>query len=148
MRLPIRHLMATAAVVLLAASAFASLSQEYVAFGKGPAQYFMTKDELAKWKTIDNDADAKAFIDLFWLRHDPSPGTPANEFKTVFEQRVKFADERFATRRTPGSMTDRGRTLIVLGNPTETVKQEKLPPAASLGTQPPADDTGAPVSDL
>jgi GWxTD domain-containing protein len=140
----IRNAVATVAVVLMAASAFAALSQEYVDFGKSAAQYFMTQDELAKWKTIDNDTDAKAFIDLFWLRHDPSPGTPANEFRTVIEQRVKFADDTFSTRRTRGSMTDRGHTCIVLGNPTEKVKQEYLQAAAVPGVRDTAaDETGA-----
>ncbi len=140
MRSAIRIGLATAAVMLFALSAFAALSQEYVDFGKGPAQYLMSKDELAKWKTITNDADAKAFVELFWLRRDPSPNTPANEFKTAFEQRVKLADERFGTRRTVGSMTDRGRALIVLGNPTEAVKQEKMP---AMGAVPGARDTSA-----
>lgn len=127
MRSAIRNGLAMAAVVLFASSAFAALSQEHVDFGKGPAQYLMSKDELAKWKTITNDADATAFVELFWLRRDPSPNTPANEFKTAFEQRVKLADERFGVRRTAGSMTDRGKTLIVLGNPTEAVKVERIP---------------------
>jgi GWxTD domain-containing protein len=149
MRYPIRNVLATAAVVLMAASAFAALSQEYVDFGKGPAQYFMTQDELAKWKTINNDTDAKAFIDLFWLRHDPSPGTPANEFKMVFEQRVKFADDTFGARRIRGSMTDRGHTYIVLGSPTESVKQEKLQaPGAPGARDTAADDTGTAQPEL
>ncbi len=123
----IRNVLATAAVVLLASSALAALSPEYADFSKGPAQYFMTADELAKWKTIDSDADARAFLDLFWMRRDPTPSTPVNEFKNNFDQLVKLANEKFGYRRTPGAMTDRGRTLIVLGAPTEPVRQERIP---------------------
>lgn len=130
MRSAIRNVLATAAVVLMAASAFAALSAENANFGKGPAQYFMTADELAKWKTINTDTEAKAFIDLFWARRDPSPGTPANEFKSNFDQLQKLADDKFGYRRTPGSMTDRGHTVMVLGTPTDPIKQERIPGGA------------------
>ncbi len=146
MRSAIRNVLATAAVVLLATSAFAALSPEYVQFGKGPAQYFMTPDELAKWKTISTDADAKAFIDLFWMRRDPTPATPANEFKSNFDQLVKLADEKFGFRRTPGSMTDRGKTLIILTTPTETIKQERIPGAAQDLSSSEQTSTGGPIT--
>src|SRR5437763_804636 len=106
------------AIAAMATSGFAQLSKDYNDFGNGPAQWIMTNEEKAQWKTIKTDADAKAFVDLFWARRDPTPGTPRNEFKESFDQRVAYADEHFAANRTRGSMTDPGRVLIVLGPPT------------------------------
>jgi len=106
------------AIAAMATSGFAQLSKNFSDFGSGPAQWLMTNEEKAQWKTIKTDADAKAFVDLFWARRDPTPGTPRNEFKESFDQRVTYADEHFAANRTRGSMTDPGRVLIVLGPPT------------------------------
>jgi|SRR5947209_8084561 len=106
------------AITTMATSGFAQLSKEYSDFGNGPAVWIMTNEEKAQWKSVKTDADAKAFVDLFWARRDPTPGTPRNEFKESFDQRVKYADEHFAANRTRGAMTDPGRVLIVLGPPT------------------------------
>jgi GWxTD domain-containing protein len=118
----------TAAVVAaMAANGFAALSQKFADFGNGPAQWIMTKDEQSKWKTIKDDAEAQAFIDLFWARRDPTPGTPQNEFKDDFDQRVKYADDHFAHGRSRGAMTDRGRIVIVMSVPTGVTRTSPEP---------------------
>jgi GWxTD domain-containing protein len=106
------------AIAAMATAAFAQLSKEYTDFGNGPAQWIMTNEEKAQWRSVKTDADAKTFVDLFWARRDPTPGTPRNEFKESFDQRVEYADQHFAAGRTRGAMTDPGRVLIVLGPPT------------------------------
>lgn len=106
-------------VILTAVSAFSALSRDLEDWGKGPAQHLMTRDELREWKAIRNDADAQAFIDLFWARRDPTPTTSRNEFKEQFEEVVKVADERFREGSIRGSMTERGKTMILLGPPSK-----------------------------
>ena len=61
-------------------------------------------------------------------------------------QLVKLADEKFAFRRTPGSMTDRGKTLIILTTPTEAIKQERIPGAAQDLSSSDQTSTGGPVA--
>lgn len=104
-------------LVCLAATAVAQLSAENTAWGQGAYQFLMTKEETAAWKAVRTDADAKAFIDLFWARRDPTPGTPANEYRNEVEGRIQYADKNFAERRTKGSLTDRGRILVLHGAP-------------------------------
>lgn len=104
-------------VALLATSAFSAVSPELAAFGKSPAKWLMTKSETAAWAKITTDADARAFVDLFWARRDPTPNTPVNELREAFNVRVKLADERYGTS-VPGSLTDRGHAFILLGAPT------------------------------
>lgn len=101
----------------IAGSAFAQLSEENREWANGPVKWIMTSEETANWKRIRNDADARAFIDLFWARRDPSPGTQQNEFQLEFEARTDYADKQFAQARRKGSLTDRGRVFIVLGPP-------------------------------
>src|SRR5688500_13404899 len=92
------------ATMSVAANLAADLSKNLVDWGKGPAQHFMTKAEISEWKSIKTDAEAQAFVDRFWARRDPTPATAANEFKEAFDQRVKFADDRYTAGRIKGSM--------------------------------------------
>ncbi len=113
-----RILIVSSLLAIIGGAAFAQLSPENRDWAKGPVQFIMTAEELATWNQVKTDADAKAFIDLFWARRDPTPGTPQNEYQADFELRVKYADEHFAEGRRKGSLTDRARILILLGPPT------------------------------
>ncbi|MGZ7032732.1 MAG: GWxTD domain-containing protein, partial [Thermoanaerobaculia bacterium] len=126
----------------LAAGAFAALSDANTQFGKGPAQYLMSREEIAAWKNVKDDAEAQAFINMFWARRDPTPTTPENEFRIEFEQRVKYADEHFTEGRTKGSMTDRGRVFLVMGSPAVVRRSAK--PTTALGVPEPSTGIGAP----
>src|SRR5207302_1630564 len=84
-----------------------------------PVQHLMTKDEKKQWKAIKTDADAAAFIDLFWAKRDPTPDTPRNEYREAFDARVKYADDNFTSHRLRGALTDRGKALILLGPPEQ-----------------------------
>lgn len=104
------------AVAACALSAYA-LSAEYLDWGRGPAQFLMTADETAKWGSLATDDDAKAFVALFWARRDPTVGTPRNEFREEYERRVAAADKNFASDKKRGALTDRGKILILFGQP-------------------------------
>jgi GWxTD domain-containing protein len=123
-------LMAAAVVAATATSGFAALSPAKADWGKGPVQYIMTNEEKAAWKALQTDADADAFIELFWARRDPTPTTPRNEFHEEFDAGVKAADTQFSHGRRKGSMTDPGRMLIVFGPPT-TAKRTSKPGEAN-----------------
>lgn len=136
-----RVVLTAIAVTAMAASSFAALSQKYVDFGNSPAQYLMTKDEQAKWKSIRDDAAAQAFIDLFWARRDPTPGTPENETQEAFDARVKYADEHFAHGKLKGSQTDRGKVVVILGAPSRI---QRTSPEPKSTIQTPGDAFGQP----
>lgn len=132
-------------VAAIAGSAFAQLLAENRDWAKGPVQFLMTEDETARWKQVKTDAEAKSFIDLFWARRDPTPGTPANEFRADFDQRVEYADRQFAQGRKKGSLTERGRIFITLGPPFKvtrtnpggqgTIQSPATPPSVEGGIQ-------------
>jgi len=132
---PIGGFLAALGMTLIAATADAALSKEYAAFPKGPAEYLLTKEEAAEWKSVQTDDQAKAFIERFWSRRDPTPGTPANEFRDSFNNRVKTADERFHTARVAGSATDRGKVFMVLGGPTK-LRRSSNAPASTIQAPP------------
>lgn len=127
-----RFLAVATLVTIVAAPAFAALDK-YKDWDKGPEfLYFATDDEKAAFKKINTDDEAVQFIALFWARRDPDLKTPQNEFKDRIEALVKVADERFAFRGKRGSLTERGKVLIVLGPPKQVIPRE-VPAAASEG---------------
>ncbi len=135
MKSSFRSVIAGLALAIVATAAFAQLSAKYADFAKGPEQFIMTPQEQAAWKQVKTDAEAQAFIDLFWARRDPTPGTPVNEYRDNFEAAVKYADEHFAEGRRRGSLTDRGRTLILLGPPAKVEKSGNAASSIMSGTE-------------
>jgi GWxTD domain-containing protein len=86
-------------------------------------KWLMTSEEQRAWKSVKTDDQAIDFIDLFWARRDPTPGTGRNENRLDFENRVAYADTNFKEGKTRGSLTERGRVLIVLGFPKNMGQQ-------------------------
>ena len=66
--------------------------------------------------------DRGEFLADFWKRRDSTPETPANEFRSQYYSRLAVADKAFRAG-IPGWMTDRGRIFVLLGPPTDMIKQ-------------------------
>jgi len=81
-------------------------------------RWIITPEELSAFKQLSNDEERDQFIEQFWLRRDPTPDTPENEYKEEHYRRIAYANEHFPAGK-PGWMTDRGRTYIVFGPPDE-----------------------------
>jgi GWxTD domain-containing protein len=84
--------------------------------------YIITDEERKTFKKLTTDAEREQFITQFWLRRDPTPGTPENEFKAEHYRRIAYANEQYATSSIPslpGWKTDRGRIYITFGPPDE-----------------------------
>jgi GWxTD domain-containing protein len=111
-------LLVVTAVLMMAGIAEAGLSKAAQQWRRGPEKFIMSNQEEKAWKALATDADAAAFIDLFWARRDPTMGTPRNEFREEFLVRVRHSDASFVEKRNPkGSLTERGQAYILLGPP-------------------------------
>jgi len=88
--------------------------------------YIIDDKERAAFQRLASDEERVKFIEQFWLRRDPTPGTPINEFKDEHYRRIAFANERFhmASGR-QGWLTDRGHMYIVYGPPDELESHAK-----------------------
>lgn len=62
-------------------------------------------------------SERKDFIEEFWKKRDPDPGTEENEFKDQYYQRIEEANRLFRQGTTKGWLQDRGRVHILLGPP-------------------------------
>ncbi len=97
----------------------AELSDEYRDWAEGPVGFLLTEVERSIWSAVAGDQAAEDFIELFWAKRDPDLSTRENEFRIQFDLRVAHADAEFAEEERRGALTDRGRTLILLGGPKE-----------------------------
>lgn len=77
-------------------------------------KYIITDEEREAFLKLSNEEERDAFIEQFWLRRDPTPDTPENEFKEEHYRRIAYANEHFASG-IPGWRTDRGRIYVVFG---------------------------------
>ena len=80
--------------------------------------YIITPEERAAWKKLTTDDEREQFIEAFWERRNPNPGSGENEFKEEYYRRIAYANEHFASG-IPGWRTDRGRIYIMYGPPDE-----------------------------
>lgn len=92
------------------------------------ARLIMTKEEIDIYKRLPDHKSRLEFIDEFWKKRDPTPGTEENESKQEFILRIAYANKYF--RETPkgeGWNTERGRILLQLGFPDQRKFSESPP---------------------
>ena len=78
--------------------------------------WIISDEETKSFKTLSNDEERDAFIEQFWLRRNPNPDSPENEFREEHYRRIAYANEHFAAGK-PGWKTDRGHIYIAFGKP-------------------------------
>lgn len=91
------------------------------------AVYIITPKEREVFLKLQTEKEREIFIEAFWKQRDPTPGTPANEFREEHYKRVQYAN-RFYGRSTPlpGWRTDRGRIYIILGEPKSIEQYDNI----------------------
>ncbi len=106
---------------------------------KGPVRWLMSDEEEKAFKQLKTDDDRAAFAKSFWEKRDPTPGTPANEFEEIFWKKVDAAEKGYRGVATAGSLSDMGRTFLLLGPATKT---DQDPRGRSIWTYEPDPVTG------
>jgi len=95
------------------------LDNPYKVWLEDEVAYIITDAEKEAFISLSTNEDRESFIEQFWLRRDPTPDTPENEFKEEHYRRIAYANEHFASG-VPGWKTDRGRIYIIWGKPDST----------------------------
>lgn len=107
-----------ALVVLAGACGTAVRSPEAAAsLVQGPTHWLMLPEEEQRARRLHGVPETLAFEESFWKRRDPDPATPGNELLPLFNQRVDAADRLYQEGALRGSLTGRGRALVILGAP-------------------------------
>ena len=94
----------------------AELKGEYKKWLDEDVRWIITDEEAKAFKSLSNDEERDQFIEQFWLRRNPNPDSPDNEYKDEHYARIAYANEHFAAGK-PGWMTDRGHIYIAYGKP-------------------------------
>lgn len=79
-------------------------------------RWIITDQEMQAFKSLSNDEERDQFIEQFWLRRNPNPDSPDNEYRDEHYRRIAYANEHFAAGK-PGWKTDRGHIYIAYGKP-------------------------------
>ena len=113
------------ALVLLLSVAAASraapaqeLTPEHRRWLQEEVTYIITERETDVFLLLGTVEERDGFIEAFWRRRDPVPGTPVNEFREEHYRRFEYANSELRGEAfSPGWRTDRGRMHIILGPP-------------------------------
>ena len=79
-------------------------------------KWIISDEELTAFKHLGNDLERDQFIENFWLRRNPNPESPENEYREEHYARIAYANEHFAAGKS-GWRTDRGHMYIAYGKP-------------------------------
>ncbi len=96
-------------------------------WSKSPEAYFLTSEERQEWSRLRSRENRVDFIERYWLKRDPSPGTPANEFQDLVRARIKTADAKYAIGKKVGSRASQGYVFIVFGTPARVQQGHQAP---------------------
>ncbi len=77
-------------------------------------RWIITDQERKAFQNLSNDEERDSFIENFWLRRNPNPDSPENEYREEHYARIAYANEHFAAGM-PGWKTDRGHIYIAYG---------------------------------
>jgi GWxTD domain-containing protein len=83
-------------------------------------RYTVTAEERKAFLSLPASA-REQFIEDFWSRRDPTPGTPENEYRTEYYARIERSNRLFGGGGAPGWLQDRGRVYITLGPPDSRI---------------------------
>jgi GWxTD domain-containing protein len=94
-------------------------------------KYIAMPEEIDIFEQMTEEESMKRFLSDFWKRRDNIPETPVNEYKQIYFENIRIANDSYSTNFKEGWRTDRGRVILVYGRPDEI---ERYP--SSLDSQP------------
>lgn len=100
---------------------------------EGPTRWLMLPEEERQYRRLRTTREEVDFIEEFWRRRDPEPDKPGNPFAKTFYERVEAADRLYSDGGTRGSLTDRGRAMVLLGPPPVLRYGQRKVPAWNPG---------------
>ena len=85
---------------------------------KEDVAYIVLDRERKAFSSLKTDEERDRFIEQFWERRNPTPGSGDNPFKQEHYRRIAYVNEHYAGS-VPGWKTDRGMLYIKYGPPDE-----------------------------
>jgi GWxTD domain-containing protein len=140
---------------ILLAPATATAKKEadkYEKWLKEEVPLLILPEEKAEFEGLKTAEDKDRFIELFWAKRDPSPGSKVNEFRDEWMARLAHVNKVYASGVGPkGWRSDMGKVYLMFGPPsqvkggatgvrTEAQEGTQFEAPAELWTYPPMPD--------
>ena len=100
-------------------SAFSSYDEERINEEFDKISYILDQNEKDEFKLLTDYKAKQRAIFKYWTLRDPKPETKVNEKMIEYDKRISFADTYFKQGSLSGWRTERGRTLLKYGFPTQ-----------------------------
>ncbi|MFQ5630946.1 MAG: GWxTD domain-containing protein, partial [bacterium] len=100
-------------------SEFAQMSDMQLDYEYDLMQYLLNAEGKRFYESLSNTEAKRNFIHTFWKSRDPSPGTVLNEDRQDYQERMRYANEKFRRMGKEGWKTDRGRVYMIYGQPDD-----------------------------
>lgn len=113
---------------------FAEMNDLQLNEAKDPLMIIAQSGELSSWDKKLSVNAKRNFLTAFWTRRDPTPGTPRNEAREDFYQKVEFANKNYrrASRDEAGWKSDRARIYLRNGQPDDVLRKGAQGPGGRL----------------
>lgn len=95
------------------------LGLEHAQWLVGARAWMATPEEVEKFMSLTDDAEAERFERAFWQRRDGDASTLFGGLEQTFDERSDAADDRFGEGARPGRKSDRGAIYVLYGEPEE-----------------------------
>ncbi|KAF0152649.1 MAG: hypothetical protein FD143_965 [Ignavibacteria bacterium] len=82
-------------------------------------KYIANRTEIDRYGKVDSLKAKREFLFNFWNARNPETGSARNEYKEQYMKRVAFANQHFKSMGREGYLTDRGRVLLIYGEPDQ-----------------------------
>jgi GWxTD domain-containing protein len=82
-------------------------------------RWIISDDERGEFRKLTTDRQRDDFVEAFWQRRNPNPGSSNNTFREEHYRRLSYANSHFGTTEILGCRTHQGRFYISYGPPDE-----------------------------
>jgi GWxTD domain-containing protein len=90
-----------------------------------PMIYLLSSEEYEAVEDFSNE-ELEVWFNKYWKEKDDSPETPLNEVQFEFYSRVQKSIQQYSLRFKEGWKTERGKTLILYGEPAQIEKHRHI----------------------
>lgn len=112
-------------------------AEEIRDWAAGPARWLLQPAERRLVEHVRTRAQLVELRTVFWYRRDPAGRvTGPGSFQELFDERVQAADTLYGGGERRGSLTDRGRALVVMGPPPKIERSLREVVAWEPGLEP------------
>src|SRR5690606_13826925 len=100
-------------------SLYAVMGEEEVEENLRHARVLATQQEVAQMRQLETLDEKRDFLAEVWRRRDTDSNPSENQARREFSERLRYAEERYATSFSEAYEVDRGRVLLRYGYPSE-----------------------------